>query len=87
MGQKRFMNMQPDPNLFREAQRQRWIPATFCGKGRGKRAVVRRSEVSVRRELGAKLLEFEVKKRGFHMVRCGGQFIIICNPGQLQVVC
>jgi len=28
-----------------------------------------------------------VLRRGFHLIECGGQFIVICNPGHLQLHC
>ncbi|MEL6800874.1 MAG: hypothetical protein AAFO80_13415 [Pseudomonadota bacterium] len=39
------------------------------------------------REIGRKRFVDEVRARRFHMVECGGQFVVICNGGGLRVVC
>ena len=49
--------------------------------------IVRRSISSVEREIGREALELEVRKRGFHMIEAAGQFIIICSPDPLRVIC
>jgi hypothetical protein len=41
----------------------------------------------VEQEIGRERLILEVRKRGFHLVEYGGQFIVICNSGHLQVIC
>ncbi len=48
--------------------------------------VVRRKLKDVDREVGRDILLEEVNRRGYHAVICGGQFIIICNSGRLQVL-
>lgn len=47
--------------------------------------VVRRMVKDVEREIGRDALIREVRRRGFHLVECGDQFIIICNPAKLRV--
>jgi len=49
--------------------------------------IVRRKIGSVVRFESTDALEAEVRRRGFHMVISGDQFVILCNPGQFQVVC
>ena len=52
-----------------------------------KGGVIRRALRDVEREVGRDALEAEVRARGFHLVECGGQLIVICNTGRLQVLC
>lgn len=60
-----------------------WLDELFSAKAVGKGGIVRRAV----REVGRGALVAEVRRRGFHLVECGGQFIVICNPGQIQVIC
>lgn len=64
-----------------------WLEELFSAKAVNKGGVVRRAVRDVEREVGRAALEAHVRKRGFHLVECGGQFIVICNPGLLKVVC
>jgi hypothetical protein len=68
-------------------QAQAWLDDLFAAKAVGKSGIVRRAVRDVEREVGRAALVGEVRRRGFHMVECGGQFIVICNPGQLQIIC
>ncbi|MFP4044002.1 MAG: hypothetical protein ACLFTP_05470 [Rhodosalinus sp.] len=49
--------------------------------------MLRRSVRDVEREIGREALVAEVRARGFHLIECGGQFIIICNSGHIRVIC
>ncbi|MEO0692934.1 MAG: N-(5'-phosphoribosyl)anthranilate isomerase [Pseudomonadota bacterium] len=64
-----------------------WLNAVFAAKAARSGGVVRRSVMWVEREIGRKRFVDEVRARGFHMVECGGQFVVICNGGGLRVVC
>lgn len=59
----------------------------FAAKAARTGGVVRRSARCVEREIGRKRFETEVRKRGFHMIECGGQLIVICNAGGVRVIC
>jgi hypothetical protein len=63
-----------------------WIARVFDAKAVAKGAVVRRSIASIDREIGRDVFEQEVKQRGFHLIACGDQFIVICNTGRLQII-
>jgi len=41
----------------------------------------------VERKVGRHASELEVHRRGFHLVEAGTQFIIICTPGDIRVIC
>lgn len=48
---------------------------------------MRRAVRDVEREIGREAFVEEVRKRGFHLLECGGQFLVICNAGHLTVIC
>jgi hypothetical protein len=64
-----------------------WLDLVFSAKAVEKGGVVRRSVASVESEIGRAFFIAEVQRRGFHCVECGGQMIVICNRGQMQVIC
>ncbi len=64
-----------------------FLEQLFSAKAVEKGALVRRSVISVEKECGREALIEEVKRRRFHMMECGGQFLIICNTGRLQTYC
>lgn len=64
-----------------------WLDDLFSAKAVGKGDVVRRAVRDVDREIGRAVLLSEVRRRGFQLIECGGQFIVICNTGQMQVIC
>ena len=67
----------------RNAQRRDQI---FGAKAEQTGGIVRRQVKDVEREIGRDRLIEDVRVRGFHMIECGGQFIIICNAGQMRVL-
>lgn len=64
-----------------------WLDLLFAAQAVAKGGVVRRSVRGVERDIGRDALVAAVRARGFHVVECGGQFIVICNTGHLRVVC
>ena len=57
----------------------------FDAKSARKGGIVRRAVRDVDREIGRAAFVAEVSRRGFHLIECGGQYIVICNAGQLVV--
>ncbi len=55
--------------------------ATYCG------GVIRRSVRDVERYASRESLIAAVKAKGFHLVETGDQFVIICNDGQITLIC
>ena len=76
---------QPFPIGFKP--NPQWAEAVFSAKAVERGGIVRRAVRDVERELGRAAFVHEVRRRGFHLVECGGQFIVICNTGQVQVIC
>ena len=64
-----------------------WADQLFSAKAVTKGGVVRRAVRDVEREMGREALIAAVQARGFHLVECGGQFIIICNKGHVRLIC
>ena len=63
-----------------------WIHQIVAAKAVARGAVVRRSVALVEREVGRERFIEEVDRRGFHLIECGGQFVVICNSGRIQII-
>ncbi|MBJ3761981.1 N-(5'-phosphoribosyl)anthranilate isomerase [Maribius pontilimi] len=72
---------------FPHPDRDRWLRAIFSAQAVLKGGVVRRSIGWVEAEIGRDALIDAVRARGFHLFEAGGQFVIICNPGPVRLVC
>ncbi len=64
-----------------------WCAAMFDAKAVARGGILRRAVRDVEREVGRAAFVREVRRRGFHLVECGEQFIVICNDGHLKVHC
>ena len=64
-----------------------WIDVIFGTKAARSGGVVRRNATWVANEVGEARLVEEVRKRGFHCIRNGNQYVILCNSGGMQVLC
>lgn len=62
-----------------------WLGQIFEAKAARSGGVVRRAVSDVERQVGRARLLQEVTARGYHLVECGGQFIIICRHSDLVV--
>jgi hypothetical protein len=56
-------------------------------EGHGVGVAVRLDVRRVGRELGRDALELEVRRRGFHLLECGGDFGIVCSSAPIRIVC
>lgn len=63
-----------------------WIRQIFAAKAVHRGGVVRRSVATVEREVGRERFMEEVEQRGFHLIECGEQFVVICNSGQIRLL-
>lgn len=63
----------------------RWVNQIFDAKSARKGGVMRRAVRDVEREIGCDVLFHEVKRRSFHVLECGDQFIILCSANRLHV--
>ncbi len=64
----------------------KWIESIFTAKIAKEEGVVRRKKTTVARYASAKELIIAVKKRNFHMIETGDQFVIICNTGNIKII-
>ncbi|MBU2961949.1 hypothetical protein KO516_14250 [Citreicella sp. C3M06] len=64
-----------------------WQAQLFSATAAETGGVLRRNKTDVHREIDHDALLAEVQARGFHLVECGDQYVIICNPSQMHVHC
>ena len=64
-----------------------WVKQIFKAKAAKNGGIVRRQVTSVQKHASEAELKAEVKRRGFHMVRSGHQYGIVCNTGQFKLIC
>lgn len=64
-----------------------WRNRLFGAKAAQSGGVIRRKKRDVHREIGYAALVAEVQARGFHLIECGDQYLIICHDGQMRVIC
>ncbi len=62
------------------------LRALFAAKAVARGGVVRRNILWADAQIGRERLLGEVRRRGFHILRCGGQYVIVCNPGPIELV-
>jgi len=63
------------------------VAELFSAKAVARGGVVRRNRAWADREIGRGRLIAEVRSRGFHMIACGPQYVIICNAGGIDMIC
>ncbi len=64
-----------------------WVNQIFRAGQAHQNGIVRRSARSVRRYTSEEELERAVRKRGFHLVRSRGQYIVFCHRGNFRLIC
>jgi hypothetical protein len=74
-----FPSIRPGPET--------WLAQLFSAKSARNGGVVRRSIRDVERKIGRRILELEVRRRGFHLIESATQFIIICDPSRIITIC
>ncbi|MES2969942.1 MAG: N-(5'-phosphoribosyl)anthranilate isomerase [Pseudomonadota bacterium] len=63
---------------------QIWIDQIFAAKAVA-RGVIRRNIAWVDAEVGRDRFVSEVRKRGYHLVQTGQQFVVICHTGPIHI--
>lgn len=66
---------------------QDWLEQLFAGKSAQNGGIVRRAVRDVEREIGSNALELEIRKRGYHLLRSGNHYIIICHNDPIVMIC
>ncbi|MCF4167665.1 hypothetical protein L2U69_18615 [Zavarzinia compransoris] len=64
-----------------------WIEKLFQHDSARDGGVIRRKIANVDRFSSTAMLEAEVKRRGFHLILCGDQYLIVCSEEEPQVIC
>jgi hypothetical protein len=82
-----MMRMSPPSNVGARASGQDWLDQVFRAKAASCGGVLRRKVRDVEREIGRDALELEVRRRGFHLLECVGDFVIVCSPVPIRILC
>ncbi len=69
------------------SRRPKWADSMFAAKAAVNGGVIRRAIRDVDRDIGRAAFELEVRRRGFHLIECDNQYIVICNAGRINVIC
>ncbi len=77
--------LSPAPKRCLEGQD--WLDQIFRAKSARTGGVVRRKIVDVEREVGRDALELEVRRRGFHMIECDRDYVILCSSAPMRIIC
>lgn len=64
-----------------------WITQLFKARAAQNGGVIRRKRKSVEQFASVKDLKAAVKRRGFHLVQIGDQLVVLCNKGQVKLIC
>jgi hypothetical protein len=71
------------PNPYVES----WLAAFFSARAAQSGGVIRRSRREVETRVGVARLELEVRRRGFHLLLCGSQYIVVCDNDPIRTIC
>lgn len=66
---------------------QAWIRQIFRAQAARNGGIVRRKVDNVKKYASFKALRAEVRRRRFHLLRIEDQYVIICAPGIMKVIC
>jgi len=69
---------------LRAARPDPWIDQIFAARAAVTGGVIRRNVDWVAREIGEERFFLEVRRRGFHLIRAGNQYLILCAPEPVQ---
>jgi len=61
-----------------------WIDQIFAARAATTGGVIRRNVNWVEREIGRERFFLEVRQRGFHLMRAGNQYVILCASDPIQ---
>jgi predicted PolB exonuclease-like 3'-5' exonuclease len=64
-----------------------WVDQIFEADAVATGGVVRRKLADVLKYGSIEDLEQEVRRRGFHLILNGEQVIVICNQGDIRIIC
>ena len=71
---------------IRESSPDSWVAEIFSAKASQRGGVIRRNVDWVEREVGHERFCLEVRRRGFHLIRAGQQYVVVCSPEPVQIL-
>lgn len=71
--------------IIRQSNADYWVDQVFAAR-QARGGVVRRAVPWVEREIGRDRFVQEVRARGFHLLRAGDQFIVICDSKPVHIL-
>ena len=74
------------PKLSAEA-RERWFRRIFRAQAARNGGIIRRSVNNVKELASEAEFIAYVKAKGFHMVRSGDQYVVLCHQGDFKLIC
>jgi len=63
-----------------------WIENIFSAKIATEEGIVRRKKTTVAKYASRDALIAAVRKRKFHLIETGDQYVVVCNSGAIQIV-
>ena len=79
------MDMTYEQTAFETTIGQNWCNKVFAAKAVKKGGIVRRAVRDIDKYVGRDAFLREVKRRGFHLIEVGDQYVVICNTGRLRI--
>ena len=64
-----------------------WVRQIFDAQQVDRGGIVRRSKADVEKFASFAEILAEVKRRGYHLIETGDQYVIFCHEGSLQIHC
>ena len=64
-----------------------WIDQMLQAEIVKREGIVRRNIGDVSKYASHQELLAEVRNRGYHLIQTGDQYVVICNPGAIQLWC
>jgi hypothetical protein len=71
---------------FPRSRSHDWLHQVFTARATQTGGVIRRQVLDVEREVGARVFEAEVRKRGFRLLRTKHHYIIVCDDGPIDLL-
>ena len=63
-----------------------WLDQVFACRAAQTGGVIRRQVIDVEAEVGLLALKAEVQRRGFRLLRTRAHYVIVCDPGPVDVI-
>jgi len=63
-----------------------WLSQWFSAQQVKKGGIIRRKIASVHKNSSRKALLREVRRRGFHLILNGDQYVVLCNKGTTRIL-